>query len=471
MKKLLLGFLLLSLPFTATAQDSHYWTNQFGTRSSLLGGAVVGGVRDTSATFYNPGALGFIDNASLSVSANALKASTFDIKDGAGDGKDLDSSDINVVPLLVSGILKIDGSPEHTLGYSLLTKDHSSIKASARRDDVIDVLKNPFNPGDEDYIGQYNFDESLNEYWAGLSYAYKASDTVSLGLTNFFALRNQEVLQLFNARAVNRGNFTTVNTGLYDSLATVDYTDLRLLWKAGAAVDLNPVKLGLTITTPSVNLYGDATAGVDVTAANLDVNGDGSLVSFVGDDRQDGLDAEYKNPLSIALGAEYELAPKTKLSGTVEWFDNLSSYGIVEANSRALVRPEGVFPEFDSKNILSISGQAESVTNFALGFETPVSEKITGILSFRTDQNAVGDAGFGFSDFDLKHATLGGVYKGEHSDFALGFQYSWGNNDHFGKLVNFSDPSEQNLLAGSEGDAKAEYEALSIIFGYTYYFS
>ena len=37
------------------AQEMNYNTFQVGSRSALMGGAVVGGVRDTSATFYNPG--------------------------------------------------------------------------------------------------------------------------------------------------------------------------------------------------------------------------------------------------------------------------------------------------------------------------------------------------------------------------------------------------------------------------------
>ena len=42
-------------PF-ARPQDSHYWTNQYGTRATLLGGAVIGSVLDLSGTYYNPGA-------------------------------------------------------------------------------------------------------------------------------------------------------------------------------------------------------------------------------------------------------------------------------------------------------------------------------------------------------------------------------------------------------------------------------
>ena len=39
------------------AQDAHYWTLQDGTRAELLGGTVVGSIKDLSSTFYNPGAI------------------------------------------------------------------------------------------------------------------------------------------------------------------------------------------------------------------------------------------------------------------------------------------------------------------------------------------------------------------------------------------------------------------------------
>jgi hypothetical protein len=39
----------------ATAQDSQWWTNQYGNRARLLGGAVIGSARDLSAVYYNPG--------------------------------------------------------------------------------------------------------------------------------------------------------------------------------------------------------------------------------------------------------------------------------------------------------------------------------------------------------------------------------------------------------------------------------
>ena len=53
------------LAVLGSAQDSHYWTYQYGTRSNLLGGAVIGSVLDLSGTYYNPGGLSLIETEAV----------------------------------------------------------------------------------------------------------------------------------------------------------------------------------------------------------------------------------------------------------------------------------------------------------------------------------------------------------------------------------------------------------------------
>jgi len=73
------------------AQDTHYNTFQFGARSALLGGAVIGSVNDNTAVFYNPGALGFIDTGALSINATAYQLDKIGIYNALDKQKDLKS--------------------------------------------------------------------------------------------------------------------------------------------------------------------------------------------------------------------------------------------------------------------------------------------------------------------------------------------------------------------------------------------
>ena len=45
----------------AYGQGSYYWNQNYGTISNLLGGLVIGSVRNVSATYYNPGYLGLAE--------------------------------------------------------------------------------------------------------------------------------------------------------------------------------------------------------------------------------------------------------------------------------------------------------------------------------------------------------------------------------------------------------------------------
>lgn len=466
---------LLGFQSASNAQDNHYWNNQYGTRSALMGGAVVGGVRDTSAIFYNPGALGFIDNPSLSVSANAYKFDSLDVVDGAGPGLDVDSETVNVIPLLVSGVHKFEDSPNHVIGYSILTRNSSDFGISARRDDTaVDALSNPFTPGPEEYIGQLTLQSQLDEYWGGLGYAYKVNDAFSFGFTNFLALRDQRQNESISARAVNP--LVPDLTAITDASSLIDYQNLRILWKAGMAANLSPVKLGFSVTTPSVDLWSDGTVARDLTVSNVDFFGTGFPSGFIANDRQENLDADYKTPTSVSAGIEWEIAEGSNLGLTAEWFDKKGRYDVISPASKDFLRPSGIGLDIDSAEFLRVTDAKDSVFNYAVAYEQRLSEKLTGILSFRTDfesfeEAALDDSGLVLSNsrWDLFHATIGGIWKGEHSDIGAGVTWSFGDEDNLSQLVNFTSPREDNFLVGDVGRAEAKYDSVGVIFGYTYY--
>ncbi len=100
----------------AAGQDTNYWTQQFGTRSALMGGAVVGGVKDNTAIFYNPGSLGFLDTGSVSVNANLYRFENISIENAQGQQKGFKSAGFTSFPVLAAAITR---SSYHSIGALL----------------------------------------------------------------------------------------------------------------------------------------------------------------------------------------------------------------------------------------------------------------------------------------------------------------------------------------------------------------
>ena len=202
MQKAVLLSLCLLCCASLAAQDQNYWFQQFGTRSHLLGGSVVGGVDDTSAGYYNPSRLAFIDNSELSVSATAYQIDRYFIKDGAGKDRDLDAINWRVVPSIVSGIHLFDFAPGHAFGHTIIARQYYNNSVSARREATENVIGDARHAGNEDYTAQITVDTDLQEYWAGLSWAWKLTDYLSVGATTFAGLRIEKLLVNVSARAV-----------------------------------------------------------------------------------------------------------------------------------------------------------------------------------------------------------------------------------------------------------------------------
>ena len=85
--------------FPCKAQDGHYWTQQYGTKSMLLSGSVIGGVEDLGAVYYNPGRLAVISNSAFLLSGNVYEYNGIDISNAAGNSKSFPPPPLRVYPL------------------------------------------------------------------------------------------------------------------------------------------------------------------------------------------------------------------------------------------------------------------------------------------------------------------------------------------------------------------------------------
>src|SRR4030066_2580817 len=99
----LAAFACLCLVSLARPQDSHYWTNHYGTRATLLGGAVIGSVLDLSGTYYNPGGMSLIEKPDTLMAVKVLQYPRVTLVGDAWENVPLNSHNPGPAPSLIAG--------------------------------------------------------------------------------------------------------------------------------------------------------------------------------------------------------------------------------------------------------------------------------------------------------------------------------------------------------------------------------
>ena len=106
----------------ALAQDSHYWTNQYGTRATLLGGAVIGSVLDLSGTYYNPGGLSLLEKPATVMAAQVFQYPRLTLAGNDQSAVPQNSYNLAPAPSLLAGTIRVRGLEKHWFGYSFLAR-------------------------------------------------------------------------------------------------------------------------------------------------------------------------------------------------------------------------------------------------------------------------------------------------------------------------------------------------------------
>ena len=457
---------------SALCQETHYWAQQQGSISTLMGGASVASIRDNSSIFYNPGAMAFSKNSSLSISANTYFINSLLIDDGAGTNLDLRSSALDIVPSIVAGIIKDFEDPGITLSYAILNTDYSFFDITVRNEMETEILEE--FPGDEIYLGGYRYSNRIRDDWIGLGSSMKVAENVGIGLSMFATFRTK-----------NYFNGTDIGIIIYDSTLMdyntigqsslneeLIYTAMGLLWKFGVGINLDKLNLGVSLTTPRVNLnfLGDArlyrTAMVSMESI---LPNNPKIITT-----QEGLKTTYKSPWIFDVGLEYYFG-KTAVATRMAYFTRIGKYDMVE--NKTVKSYSNVFiPNTD----FGVPQSAHRpVFNVALGIEHELSENLDLQAGFRTDFNYLDfnalDAELDFVPYmnywDLYHFTGGVTWHLEKSDLTLGLGYSAGWSKDDLQQVNLSDPDEDRYLFGDqENIATSRYSQLNLILGFIYFF-
>ncbi len=516
--KPILIFFLCSILFVSNqvlAQDTHYWSTQFGPKGVVLGNTIMGSVNDNSAIYYNPGCLADIDSNSLSISSSVYQYDMVDFIDGAGRNLDLKSGITQVLPSMISGTFNLKSNRKQKFGYALLTKNQTGFNSSARIDGQEDVIPEYNCPGKEEYFSQYSLKSSLSEQWGGVSYGRQLSDRVSIGVSSFLAYRSQsmEVAHIAKVLPPSLSDYSLFITPIisYNDNQFVEMSTIRNVNKIGLSWKLGRVDLGIVATTPSLSLYGSSTTQRDEFYNNINFDNENwteyskgaltyedyiiaadsfrfalNLNTFTLNGRQtsaaNAMATRFKSPISLAVGAVFKSRkcdafnnPVRRLYLSMEYFASIKPYYLILPEDQEVMRPIADKYDFSSIQFLGISESYRSVINFGIGYECKIKPQISILTSWRRNKSYLDYPDY-YTEmtiskifWNVNQYSLGLLYKRKRSEITLGATFCSGSGLATPYAV-LTDPSERNDLQGESYETRASSSSFAFTIGYNYFF-
>ncbi len=437
---------LALMPSAGVAQDSHYWNRQYGNRARLLGGTVIGSSDDLASVFYNPGALALVEDPQFVLTGNVVEYTRFSLTQPAEEVQSIGSTSLAGTPALFAGELRLKFLKDSRLAYSFLTRFSSQPRIKERFTLAADDL--PAFPEFAGLTADLELDQGMSEYWAGLTWSIPLSPHIGLGISPFVTIRNQKGRTQLTAQG--SGSF---GDGILVFGDDFSFEDWRLLAKIGLAVVKDPWSAGVTLTTPSVHLWGDGSSRVDRSL----VTSDGPSRILTGFD--DGIAVDHHSPFAIGAGFGYTMGRFT-LHTSAEYFTRISERVVFDGAEVSTP----AFPDTLSTDLIQ---QADDVLNFGVGAEYGFSDRVAAFGSFRTDFSSTEQGSpenIGFTRFNIYHVAGGLDFPVDLSHFTLGVVYSWGRS--FGEGL---DPlTSLRDRVRLPDDATIDYRRLTAILGFTF---
>ena len=225
--------------------------------------------------------------------------------------------------------------------------------------------------------------------------------------------------------------------------------------------------LGLTLTTPKINLRGKGNFIYEDFLSGLP---DSVEVGHFESSLQSGLKARHQSPLSIGAGASFKVFKKHLFHVSGEWFGILPKYEMLKADPFV---GQGSGEEIN----FGLFDQAERVFNFGAGVEVMLKDALSFYASYSSDYSYVPTdikyfTSFGNESFnstfraDINHAGAGFVLKLKRADITLGSTYAWAR-ESIPRPIDFPDEGQEGGIFDSDNTADLLWSRWRFIFSFS----
>jgi len=300
------------------ADDFHYVNMLVGNRAAGLGGAYTALSDDPAGCYYNPAGIAFSPHISLSASVNAFSTSTKAYKDALRDvnGNTLDwkQESSSLLPNFFGMVRKFGPGK---LGLSYAVPD--SIRRQQKQ--AFHNIKS-YLPGNPIETYTININDNDETYLFGPSYAYKLSDSFTVGATLYIYYRDVQVIRTQLLQFEQGQNYLI---SYYDTKKDWGYKPiLGVIWEPSdkLAIGLSASKVYITSTDHEEQvIFRDTSSGVpylmDSTIYDFS-NTNTIYYSSTSDTEKD------KFPLATSLGLTYFVSSRLLFSGDIRYYDEVS---------------------------------------------------------------------------------------------------------------------------------------------------
>ena len=476
-------FILLQTLVSAVlyAQIGNQWTTQISTEGTLLSGALVAANSNDAGFYYNPASMASNNEKSFSFNTSLFRTYFLNFKNPFGDDTQLKYSYGNFDPFFLSFLLPKKNRLNVKMGISLMGKSNTIYRVADR------VFHANFSfPETPQYVGSYegiyNYRLNSSEYWVNFGLSKKINEHFSIGATAILAFRNLEYENISDVNYASRDQNNIKFTSSYQNIFKSKMYNYKLLFKLGLIYNLNETsRIGVNFTSGSINVYGRGSNQRTLSQSNInklmndsiDATYEDKLVS----DFSDGLKANFKNPLSVSIGYNYE-KDKTRFGITLEYFNKIARYSVIEGIDNGELINTSSIP-FKESEVLSLNYAQKSIFNAAIGYETDIGESFTLAMGLRTNFNASIDNenvdeinSLQDITIDYYHLTAGSTFTLLKNKFIFGVDIGFSYSADQSYIINYANPliiNNENipLIGDNFKRAKIFNTMVGFVLGYS----
>lgn len=455
-------FLSILFSYSSSGQiGAHYWSHQYGSKGLLMNGAVIASPEDETSIYYNPGAMGLDKQLGFAFSFITPSYSEFRINNLIGDGQKLQQRKVNTSP----GFFAVRFRPfrDNNIVMGVTTfKRYKSDFSFTDQDTYPPFLENFFSVRSD-----FDFENKVSEDWIGIGIAYKVSENIGIGLTQYGIIHSQSSRFFLNKEKIEVDDPTKIiqswrtsfnyNFSLYGGAIT----------KLGFSYKADNFKAGLTYTSPT---WGRITSSASYSFDDLRAEFQSINVST---QRENVSLLNFKTAHSFGVGVEFDIR-KFGVAFSAELFTGVDQFTYLEVNGSPFLQEIETQP---SSTITPLESRFNSTSNFALAVQYFHSPRTTLITGIRTDYNQIdfttlGDnKSFASLTPNIYHLTVGTLRTGSKNSFAIGMDIGIGQSTNGKQLIDFNNITSENFYTfNGQNNVSSRFRSLTLFFTYDFLF-